>query len=145
MDGSKIAVNQWGLRKTAKQAKITINKLALFYHISTLGGQSGASVIYTNTDQELSIIGIHKAGTRTNVNGKLEDVNSGRFVTDPLIKLLQQEARNLGALPFNTSYPYFSEGDESDVDVKDIGIEVIPEQGQNNPEKIANIEHKGQT
>ena len=53
----------------------------------------------------MAIIGIHKAGTRINVNGKPEDVNGGRFVTDKLIKLLQEEAGKLGALPFNTSYP----------------------------------------
>ena len=65
----KESVDQWGLIRSNRVLIINKEKGKILYDISTEEGQSGASIINIDASERLSIIGIHKGGVLTEING----------------------------------------------------------------------------
>ena len=71
----------------------------ILHRISTDKGQSGAPIIAEEKGQ-LKLIGIHKGGVTTVLDGKQQLINSGRLITPDITKTLEAEIKRLGGKMF---------------------------------------------
>ena len=74
----QVIVNQFGSSRAGRLLEKNKEKGKIVHQISTLPGVSGAPIIL-EVDKHLTIVGIHKAGVRSEKNGI---ANVGRMITD---------------------------------------------------------------
>jgi hypothetical protein len=65
--------------------------------ISTSKGQSGALIILEDKSKVLKLVGIHKGGVETKIEGIKKPANSCLLITAELINVLLVEAKRMGA------------------------------------------------
>jgi tetratricopeptide (TPR) repeat protein len=118
LDGMVKSIYQYGFFRKYRFIKIRKEKV-LIHQISTGEGQSGASIVCPDKQGRLVIVGVHKGGLYTVVEGEDIKANHGRLFTPEVIAALEKEASALGAEPFGvwqsdkqgkTASQYFQEG-----------------------------------
>ena len=91
---------QWGITLNGRVLEVRKDRAELIHRVSSLHGQSGSPLIEVGEKDEPSIIGIHKGGVNTKINGSMCKANSGKLLTPELLEILKTGAKLMGAEPF---------------------------------------------
>jgi hypothetical protein len=92
-------VAQHGFASEGRIKEIREERGEIVHQISSDYGQSGAA-IFLNDNDSYAIVGVHKGGITTPINGVSTKANGGRLITLELIEALKVEAARMGAQPF---------------------------------------------
>ena len=92
-----IKVFQFGLTISGRVTAVRKEQSDIVHTISTEPGQSGAPILIEDSSNNFRIVGVHKGGVKTNVEGKKVEANSARLVTAKMISILKREALKMGA------------------------------------------------